>query len=212
MSLAMKVRAALGAASGAALLFGMVGCNQSPQSTTPVKRGPSQASQQWAKISSGFVESYFRAQPFFAAQAGRHEYRRPAAGSQRTWNSARNCPVARCAGAARGGRSGAPGAERTLRSGISADRGRSGPLLSGEGALSVQQSVLVSQQYRSGHVFDSQLCAARRAHEGVHQVRARHPENGEQYPGEPANRRCPRPTSNWAFPFSADSPTSTRRT
>jgi uncharacterized protein (DUF885 family) len=70
MSLAMKVSAAL----GAALLFGMVGCNQSPQSTTPVKRGPSQASQEWAKVSSGFVESYFRAQPFFAAQAGRHEF------------------------------------------------------------------------------------------------------------------------------------------
>ncbi len=70
MSLAMKVSAAL----GAALLFGMVGCNQSPQSTTPVKRGPSQASQQWAKITDGFVENYFRAQPFFAAQAGRHEF------------------------------------------------------------------------------------------------------------------------------------------
>ena len=39
----------------------------------PVKRGPSQASQEWTKI-SGIRRDYFRAQPFFAAQAGKHEF------------------------------------------------------------------------------------------------------------------------------------------
>lgn len=56
------------------VLAGMMGCNQSPQSTAPVKKGPSQASQQWATLANGFVEDYFRAQPFFAAQQGRHEF------------------------------------------------------------------------------------------------------------------------------------------
>jgi uncharacterized protein (DUF885 family) len=70
MSLAIRVSAAL----ASALIFGMAGCNQSPQSTTPAKRAPSQASQEWAKISNGFIEGYFRAQPFFAAQSGKHEF------------------------------------------------------------------------------------------------------------------------------------------
>ncbi len=70
MSSAMKASVALGCVA----LFGLIGCNQSPQSTAPAKRGPSQASQEWAKTSNAFVESYFRAQPFFAAHAGRHEF------------------------------------------------------------------------------------------------------------------------------------------
>jgi len=56
-----------------ALLLAVAGCNQPPQPTA-VQRGPSPASQQWAKITNGFVEEYFRAQPFFAAQSGKHEY------------------------------------------------------------------------------------------------------------------------------------------
>ncbi len=55
-------------------LAGMVGCSQSPQSTAPVAKPPSQASQQWATTANGFIEDYFRAQPFFAAQQGRHEF------------------------------------------------------------------------------------------------------------------------------------------
>ena len=50
------------------------GCNQSPQSKTPASRPPSQASLQWRQIADGFVQSYFSAQPFFAALAGKHEY------------------------------------------------------------------------------------------------------------------------------------------
>jgi hypothetical protein len=56
------------------LLVGMAGCNQSPQPSTPAKKLPSQASQQWATVANGFIEDYFHAQPFFAAQQGRHEF------------------------------------------------------------------------------------------------------------------------------------------
>jgi len=55
-------------------LAGVVGCSQAPQPAAPAKKPPSQASQQWAAISNGFIEDYLRAQPFFAAQAGRHEF------------------------------------------------------------------------------------------------------------------------------------------
>jgi uncharacterized protein (DUF885 family) len=56
------------------LLVGMTGCNQSPQTSAPAKKPPSQASLQWANITNGFIEDYLRAQPFFAAQSGRHEF------------------------------------------------------------------------------------------------------------------------------------------
>jgi uncharacterized protein (DUF885 family) len=52
----------------------VAGCNQSPQSKAPAPRPPSQASQQWKQTADGFVQSYFSAQPFFAAQQGKHEY------------------------------------------------------------------------------------------------------------------------------------------
>jgi hypothetical protein len=68
MSLSSKMSAALCAA---ALL---AGCNQSPQSKAPVQRQPSQASQDWQRLAQDFVRSYFDAQPFFAAQSGKHEY------------------------------------------------------------------------------------------------------------------------------------------
>ncbi len=35
---------------------------------------PSQASLDWQQAADGFVQSYFAAQPFFAAQAGKHDY------------------------------------------------------------------------------------------------------------------------------------------
>jgi hypothetical protein len=70
MSLSLRTSAAV----AGLLLMGMAGCNQSPQSSAPVKRPPSQASQQWASIANGFIEDYLRAQPFFAAQSGRHEF------------------------------------------------------------------------------------------------------------------------------------------
>jgi uncharacterized protein (DUF885 family) len=58
----------------AAVLMSVAGCNQSPQSKAPAPRPPSQASQQWKQTADGFVQSYFAAQPFYAAQQGKHEY------------------------------------------------------------------------------------------------------------------------------------------
>jgi uncharacterized protein (DUF885 family) len=69
MSLSIKVSSIL----FVALLIGMAGCNQG-SSNAPAKRGPSQASLEWAKLTNGFVEDSFRAQPFFAARAGKHEF------------------------------------------------------------------------------------------------------------------------------------------
>ncbi|MGO8858196.1 MAG: DUF885 domain-containing protein [Steroidobacteraceae bacterium] len=56
------------------LLVGVAGCGQSPQPSAPAKKPPSQASQQWSSIANGFIEDYLQAQPFFAAQSGRHEF------------------------------------------------------------------------------------------------------------------------------------------
>ncbi len=56
------------------LLVGLAGCGQSPQPSAPAKKAPSQASQQWSSIANGFLEDYLQAQPFFAAQSGRHEF------------------------------------------------------------------------------------------------------------------------------------------
>jgi hypothetical protein len=55
-------------------MLGLVACNQSPQSAVPAKKQVSQASKQWAVVANGFIEDYMRAQPFFAAQQGRHEF------------------------------------------------------------------------------------------------------------------------------------------
>jgi len=56
------------------VLVGMAGCGQAPQPSAPAKKPPSQASQQWTNLSNGFIEDYLRAQPFFAALAGRHDF------------------------------------------------------------------------------------------------------------------------------------------
>jgi len=60
--------------AGLILAFGLSGCGQAPQPGGSVQKPPSKASEQWLAIANGFVEDYFRAQPFFAAQAGRHEF------------------------------------------------------------------------------------------------------------------------------------------
>jgi hypothetical protein len=70
MSLSSKVSAAL----SVGLLVGITGCNQAPQSKAPAQRPPSQASLAWQQTADGFLHSYFAAQPFFAAQQGKHEY------------------------------------------------------------------------------------------------------------------------------------------
>jgi hypothetical protein len=56
------------------LLVGLVGCGQGPQPSAPAQKPPSQASQQWSTIANGIIEDYLQAQPFFAAQSGRHEF------------------------------------------------------------------------------------------------------------------------------------------
>ena len=73
MSLASLSLRFCAAVAGLALV-GMVGCGQAPQPAAPAKKPASQASQQWTNLSNGFIEDYLRAQPFFAAQAGRHEF------------------------------------------------------------------------------------------------------------------------------------------
>lgn len=57
----------------AAALLIVAGCGQE-QPAAPAKKPPSEASQQWTELSQRFVREYFDAQPFFAAQAGKHEY------------------------------------------------------------------------------------------------------------------------------------------
>jgi hypothetical protein len=49
------------------------GCGNSPP-PAPAAKAPSEASKQWATTANGFIEDYLRAQPFFAAQSGRHEF------------------------------------------------------------------------------------------------------------------------------------------
>ncbi len=70
----MSVSNKMGGMVAGLLAAAVVGCGQAPQPSAPAKKPPSQASQQWAGIASGFVEDYFRDQPFFAAQSGRHEF------------------------------------------------------------------------------------------------------------------------------------------
>jgi uncharacterized protein (DUF885 family) len=63
----------VGATLSGVLFLGLVGCGQQqPASHAP--KGPSLASQEWDKLTASFIQSYFDAQPFFAAQSGRHEY------------------------------------------------------------------------------------------------------------------------------------------
>ena len=69
MSLSARTIAAL------PLLWLAAGCNQtSNQPKTPAAPPPSQASLAWQETANGFMTSYFDGQPFFAAQAGKHEF------------------------------------------------------------------------------------------------------------------------------------------
>src|SRR5579862_6639349 len=71
----MYLSSKVGLAGAAAVLLCAAGCNnQGPQSKEPAQRPLSQASQQWKQTADGFVQSYFAAQPAFAAQQGKHEY------------------------------------------------------------------------------------------------------------------------------------------
>src|SRR5882724_6414672 len=63
----------VGAALSGVLLLGLAGCNKAPPSSGAPKC-PSLASQEWNKLTASFIQSYFNAQPSFAAQSGRHEF------------------------------------------------------------------------------------------------------------------------------------------
>jgi Bacterial protein of unknown function (DUF885) len=63
----------VGAALSGVLFLGLASCGQSPPAHVAAK-GPSLASQAWNKIAAAFIDEYFRGQPFFAAQSGRHEF------------------------------------------------------------------------------------------------------------------------------------------
>jgi len=63
----------VGAALSGVVFLGLTGCGQQPPAAGAPK-APSQASQEWDKLTAGFIQSYFDARPFFAAQAGRHEF------------------------------------------------------------------------------------------------------------------------------------------
>jgi hypothetical protein len=63
----------VGAALSGVLFLGLTACNQSPPASVAPK-GPSPASQGWNRLTASFMQSYFDARPFFAAQSGRHEF------------------------------------------------------------------------------------------------------------------------------------------
>jgi hypothetical protein len=63
----------VGAALSGVLFLGLTACNKSPPASSAPK-GPSLASQEWNKLTAGFIQSYLNARPFFAAQSGRHEF------------------------------------------------------------------------------------------------------------------------------------------
>ena len=63
----------VGAALSGVLFLGLTACNQSAPPSA-ARKGPSLASQQWDKLTAGFIQSYLNARPFFAAQSGRHEF------------------------------------------------------------------------------------------------------------------------------------------
>jgi hypothetical protein len=50
------------------------GCGRSPPPQAAAQPKSSAASAQWEKTAGGFMEDYLHADPFFAAQAGRHEF------------------------------------------------------------------------------------------------------------------------------------------
>jgi Bacterial protein of unknown function (DUF885) len=69
----MRKSLKVGAALSGMLLLGLTGCGQQPPPSNAPKP-PSLASQQWDKLTAGFMQRYFIAQPAFAAQSGRHDF------------------------------------------------------------------------------------------------------------------------------------------
>jgi len=69
----MKISLKAGALVSVALGIVLTGCGQAPHPQAPVNT-VSPASQAWKKTADGFMEDYLHADPFFAAQEGRHEF------------------------------------------------------------------------------------------------------------------------------------------
>src|SRR5882724_1259082 len=63
----------VGAALSGVLFLGLAGCNKAPPASGSPK-GSSLARQGRNKLTASFIQSYFNAQPSFAAQSGRHEF------------------------------------------------------------------------------------------------------------------------------------------
>lgn len=70
----MQIRVWSAAALAAVILFVTVACDQSPKNTMPAKPVQSKASKAWAAVTASFIEDYFRAQPMFASNSGRHDF------------------------------------------------------------------------------------------------------------------------------------------
>ena len=70
MSKLLKV--AVGLFGGA--LLALSGCQKSAPPAGSAAMSAQSAGDAWARTRDGFIEDYLKAQPFFAAQAGRHEY------------------------------------------------------------------------------------------------------------------------------------------
>src|ERR1700690_1550726 len=86
----------LKAGAACVLLLVVTACNQStPPAAKPA--GPSPASAAWLKLSGAFIEDYMQAQPFFAVQAGRHEFdgQRPDLSAQGTKREIARLPYQR---------------------------------------------------------------------------------------------------------------------
>ena len=180
----MFLSARLNAASAVALLVALTGCNQSTQPKAPAVQPPSQASLDWQEAANGFVQSYFAAQPFFAAQSGKHEYDGQLPDVSEHGLKREVGAAARRARPYRVDRPEALAPQRAIRPPISLERRGPRSVLDREDSLSDLESLLVRRQPRSGSVPEPQLRAARRAHEGLHQICARHPENGQGYSGQ----------------------------
>src|SRR5258708_33726480 len=69
----------VGAALSGVLFLGIAACNQSPPPSA-ARKGPSLASQQWEKVTAGFLQNYFNAPPLFPPQTRRPPIHRPPPG------------------------------------------------------------------------------------------------------------------------------------
>lgn len=57
----------------AALTLALIACS-GPPAPAPAPAAPAQVRDAWPEFASGFIEATFKADPFFAVQAGRHEF------------------------------------------------------------------------------------------------------------------------------------------